>query len=64
MDDFNVNLLHETPFATDYKNTIARNAFFSVINIPTKVTKTTQTPIDHILTNITTESNLEYYKLI
>ena len=55
MGDFNVNLLNETPFVTDYKNTIARNAFFSVVNIPTRVTETTKTAIDHILTNITSE---------
>ena len=28
MGDFNINLLNETPFVSDYKNTIARNAFF------------------------------------
>ena len=55
MGDFNVNLLNETPFVTNYKNTIARNAFFSVVNIPTRVTETTKTAIDHILTNITSE---------
>ena len=29
--------------------------FFSVVNIPTRVTETTKTAIDHILTNITSE---------
>ena len=28
MGDFKVNLLNETSFLIDYKNTIARNAFF------------------------------------
>ena len=50
-----VNLLNKTPFVTDYKNAIARNAFFSAVNIPTRVTETPKTAIDHILTNITSE---------
>jgi len=52
MGDFNINLLLESTVVEEYKNIIAQNAFLSIVNIPTRVTETSKTLLDHILTNI------------
>ena len=53
LGDININTTaspssHE---ATDYLNMLNSNSVASIINIPTRVTKTTSSTLDHILTN-------------
>ena len=57
--DFNFNLLnHESNKKVhDFWNIIYRNGMIPTINKPTRVTKTTATAVDHILTNSFADSN-------
>ena len=51
--DFNINSLDYSRniFVRDFFNLVFQNGIFPVINRPTRVTKTSATVIDHILTN-------------
>ena len=53
MGDFNIDLssdYNRTPFA-DYLQILQSNAFVSIVNLPIRITPTSQTIIDHIFTN-------------
>ena len=51
LDDFNINLLSSDSSVTAYNNMLTSNSFFHIISVPTHVTKSSATLIDHILTN-------------
>ena len=51
MGDINIDLSTNTKLASDYVRLLHSNAFCNLITKPTRVTSTTQTIIDHILTN-------------
>ena len=51
MGDININLSTNTTLTSDYMRLLHSNAFCNLITKPTRVTSTTQTIIDHILTN-------------
>ena len=59
--DFNLNLLdHESNKKVhDFLNIIYRNGMIPTINKPTRVTRTTATAIDHILTNSFADRNFK-----
>ena len=57
LGDFNINTLAITVNTENYNNTISNNGFKHLITDPTRVTETSTTCIDHILTNST--SNVE-----
>jgi len=46
----------EAATSASYINTLRRNAFFSAITLPTRVTENSQALIDHLLSNISTET--------
>ena len=50
-DDINIDLPTYTTLPSDYMRLLHSNAFCNLITKPTRVTSTTQTIIDHILTN-------------
>ena len=54
MGDINIDISsdHHSLFQNDYLNAIKSNGFSSLITNPTRVTTTSQTIIDHILTNV------------
>jgi len=54
LGDYNINLLSFTSNSLDYSNTLIRNAFMSVVNLPTRQTDTSKTLLDNVLTNIST----------
>ena len=58
--DFNINSLDYswTTIVRDFFNLAFQNSIFPVINRPTRVTKTSATIIDHILTNSIIDSPL------
>ena len=58
--DFNINSLDYSPntIVRDFFNLAFQNSIFPVINSPTRVTKTSATIIDHILTNTIIDSSL------
>ena len=53
LGDFNINLMQEnrSSFANEYINLIVSNGAVPVITIPTRVTATSATLLDHIITN-------------
>ena len=51
MGDINIDLSTNTTLTSDYIHLLHSNAFCNLITKPTRVTSTTQTIIDHILTN-------------
>ena len=51
MGDINIDLSTNTTLTSDYMRLLHSNAFCNLITKPTLVTSTTQTIIDHILTN-------------
>ena len=52
LGDININIIASSSReATDYLNMLNSNSVASIINIPTRVTKTTSSTLDHILTN-------------
>ena len=59
--NFNLNLLdHESNKKVhDFFNTIYRNGMIPTINKPTRVTRTTATAIDHVLTNSFIDRNFK-----
>ena len=58
--DFNINFLDYSriTIVRDFFNLVFQNSIFPVINRPTRVTKTSVTIIDHILTNAIIDSPL------
>ena len=58
--DFNMNSLDysQNTIVHDFFNLAFQNSIFPVINRPTRVTKTSATIIDHILTNTIIDSPL------
>ena len=53
--DFNIDIASSSSasnFATDYINLLASNDYFPLVTLPTRVTETSSTVIDHIITNI------------
>lgn len=50
--DFNINILKNSPELKEFKNILLRNGLINLIDFPTRVTATTKTCIDNILTNI------------
>ena len=64
--DIDLSLNHHSLSQNDYLNTIKSNGFSSLITNPTRVTTTSQTIIDHILTNVhdsVLTPGVFYYKL-
>ena len=51
LGDFNINLLSSDSSVIAYSNMLTSNSFFHIISVPTRVTKSSATLIDHILTN-------------
>ena len=51
LGDFNINLLSSDSSIIAYNNMLTSNSFFHIISVPTRVTKSSATLIDHILTN-------------
>ena len=51
MSDINIDLSTNTTLISDYMRLLHSNAFCNLITKPTRVTSTTQTIIDHVLTN-------------
>ena len=53
LGDFNINIMQEnrSKCANDYINLIVRNGAAPIITIPTRVTATSYTLLDHIITN-------------
>ena len=47
--DFNIDIASN--FASDYINLLASNGYFPLVTLPTRVTETSSTVIDHIITN-------------
>lgn len=50
--DFNLNILNTTPEVKQFKNIIKSHGFQFLVDFPTRVTPTSSTAIDNILTNI------------
>ena len=53
MGDFTIDLSgdnNRSPFV-DYLQILQSNAFVSIVNLPTRITPTSQTITDHIFTN-------------
>ena len=57
MGDFNLNLLNcsSLDHVNDFVNTVYNNCFRPLINKPTRITKSSSTLIDNILTNVCTK---------
>ena len=55
LGDLNLNTTgcNQHPHAKDYLNILSCNAAFSLITKPTRITSTSSTLLDHIITNIT-----------
>ena len=52
LGDFNIDILKlESAYTISYLNMLRSNAFHSIVDMPTRVTSTFSTLIDHILTN-------------
>ena len=53
LGDININTVASSSSreATDYLHMLNSNSVASIINIPTRITKTTSSTLDHILTN-------------
>ena len=51
LGDFNINLLSSDSSVIAYNSMLTSNSFFQIISVPTRVTKSSATLIDHILTN-------------
>ena len=51
LGDFNINFLSSDSSVIAYNNMLTSNSFFHIISEPTRVTKSSATLIDHILTN-------------
>ena len=51
MRDININLIEKNTQTVDYLLMLQSSSFFSVLNKPTRITPTSKTLIDHILTN-------------
>ena len=52
--DFNIDIASTSSasnFATDYINLLASNGYFPLVTLPKRVTETSSTVIDHIITN-------------
>ena len=52
--DFNIDIASTSSapnFATDFINLLASNGYFPLVTLPTRVTETSSTVIDHIITN-------------
>lgn len=52
LGDFNINILKEDDHALNFLNTLHSFSFFPTITMPTRVTSTSQSLIDNIVTNI------------
>ena len=53
LGDFNINMIDYTsPTARTYKNLLLSLGLRNVINLPTRVTESTETVIDHCITNV------------
>ena len=50
LGDFNIYLLSSDSSVIAYNNMLTSNSFFHIISVPTRVTKSSATLIDHILT--------------
>ena len=53
MGDINIDLASQTNYVSDYNLLLQSNFFFSLITNPTRVTNSSKTIIDHVLTNDT-----------
>ena len=53
MGDINIDLASQTNYVSDYNLLLQSNFFFSLITKPTRVTNSSKTIIDHVLTNDT-----------
>ena len=53
MGDINIDLASQTNYVSDYNLLLQSNFFFSLISKPTRVTYSSKTIIDHLLTNDT-----------
>ena len=53
MGDINIDLASQTNYVSDYNLLLQSNFFFSLITKPTRVTYSSKTIIDHVLTNDT-----------
>ena len=51
MGDININLIQKNAQIVDYLLMLQSSSFYSVLNKPTRITLTSKTLIDHILTN-------------
>ena len=51
MGDININLIQKRAQTVDYLLMLQSSSFYSVLNKPTRITPTSKTLIDHILTN-------------
>ncbi len=50
--DFNINVLNTTPDVKLFKNVLVSYGFYYLVDFPTRITATTSTAIDNILTNV------------
>ena len=55
-----LKVLHLVIETTEYLNMLSSNSVASIINIPTKVTDTTSSTLDHIITNENRYSLVSY----
>jgi len=51
LDDININTKEINGNSTDYLNMLSSNCATSIINIPTRVTQTSATILNHVITN-------------
>ena len=59
--DLNINILLESLHVNEYLNNYLQFGYKSFINVPTRVTKNTQTCIDHIFGRVTDQMDIQPY---
>jgi exonuclease III len=62
--DINLNLLEDSNIMDDYKITFSRHGFESLINEPTRITKSSKTCIDHAFVKINNRNKIKVNSVV